>query len=160
IEFEMVSEPVVEKTPKPKPPAPKKPAQKQDDVVEEDEPVVLASAKVTYQERLPRIDGPAEAEFTGESKGLRCTFDEEEVFVAFAKMEGILEPNKGDFPAALRKKAAGSKPPRNRITFVALLRKERCKVLFDVNGADRDEMTEEAGTLFEQIEKAWSSEGS
>src|SRR5262249_47048455 len=46
------------------------------------------------------------------------------------------------------------KPPRNRLTLYAQLRKKRCKVIFDVGGDDRDEMTQEAKVLFKQIQKA------
>ncbi len=46
------------------------------------------------------------------------------------------------------------KPPRNRIVVLARLRKQRCKLVFDVHGADRDEMTEEAKILYKQIQKA------
>jgi hypothetical protein len=46
------------------------------------------------------------------------------------------------------------KPPRNRITVIALIRKQRHKVSFDVNGDSRDEMNEEAKVLYKQIQKA------
>lgn len=46
------------------------------------------------------------------------------------------------------------KPPRNRIAVFARIRKERCKIYFDTDGASRDEMNEEARLLFKQIQKA------
>jgi len=46
------------------------------------------------------------------------------------------------------------KPPRNRITIIALIRKQRRKVSFDVNGDSRDEMNEDAKVLYKQIQKA------
>jgi len=46
------------------------------------------------------------------------------------------------------------KPPRNRITVFAKVRKERCKIYFDVNGTSRDEMNQEAKALYKQIQKA------
>src|SRR5262249_53871426 len=46
------------------------------------------------------------------------------------------------------------KPPRNRLVVVARLRKQRCKLLFDVHGSDRDDMTEEAKILYKQVQKA------
>lgn len=46
------------------------------------------------------------------------------------------------------------KPPRNRLTAFARIKKARCKILFDVSGADRDEMNEEARVTYKQIQKA------
>src|SRR5205823_10278982 len=46
------------------------------------------------------------------------------------------------------------RPPRNRIVLNATLRKQRCKVLFDLNGADTTEMSAQAKVLYKQIEKA------
>src|SRR5262249_32681174 len=46
------------------------------------------------------------------------------------------------------------KPPRNRITVLAQLRKKRCKVYFDIGSGDRDEMTEEAKIFFKKIQDA------
>jgi hypothetical protein len=164
---------------------------------------ILAEASVTYREGLPKVDGPLTAQLLVESTGLRFQFEDEadaEFFLAFEKVENVLEPAKGDFPPAMKKKALGAKiggkagqlasglvgswlggdtgkavskvgssaskmaeasgdlgkPPRNRLTVYARLRKDRCKILFDVNGADRAEMNEEAGLLFKKIQKARS----
>jgi hypothetical protein len=46
------------------------------------------------------------------------------------------------------------KPPRNRITVIALLRKERCKVRFDAYGDSREDMNAEAKALYRHIKKA------
>ena len=46
------------------------------------------------------------------------------------------------------------KPPRNRLTVFARIRKERCKIYFDINGDGRDEMNEEAKVIYKQIQKA------
>jgi hypothetical protein len=47
------------------------------------------------------------------------------------------------------------KPPRNRIAIYVRLRKQRTKVAFDVNGANRNEMTEEAQLFYKKIRKAY-----
>jgi hypothetical protein len=46
------------------------------------------------------------------------------------------------------------KPPRNRITVIARLRKVRCKVRFDANGDNREDMNTEAKALYRHISKA------
>jgi hypothetical protein len=57
---------------------------------------------------------------------------------------------------AASKGADLGKPPRNRITVIAQLRKQRCKIYFDVHGKGKDgfEMTEEAKLFYKKIQKA------
>ena len=52
------------------------------------------------------------------------------------------------------------KPPRNRLTIFAQLKKGRCKIYIDVSGDSRDEMNDEAKALYKTIQKArdkWST---
>jgi len=222
VEFEMVSdsgegedlmelETIEEEKPKKKP-APRKAKDEEDDIEEieeeeedeaeeEEEAEILAEEIVTYREGLPEMDGPLTAKLFVESVGLRFEFEDDdgtEFPVSFDKVESVLEPTKGDFPPAMKKKAMGAKagammgklasgllgkmigdsagdlvskvggkasemaakagdlgkPPRNRITIYARLRKKKCKVIFDVHGADREEMAEQAKAFYKQIEKA------
>jgi hypothetical protein len=46
------------------------------------------------------------------------------------------------------------KPPRNRITVYARIKKERSKIRFDTSGEDSEEMTQEAKVLYKQLQKA------
>jgi hypothetical protein len=163
-----------------------------------DKPEVLAEMSVTYREGLPDVAGPLLATLYVEATGLRFEFDEVDFCIAFAKVENVLKPARGDFPQAMKKKALAAKvggkagklaagllgkmiggdageavakvgggagnmaegmgelgkPPRNRITVIARLRQERCKVYFDANGVSTQEMNEEARLLFEHIQKA------
>lgn len=219
IEFEMVGEvdeieeveelaelEVIEPEPSPKKSArPDKEEEQEAELVEDEpepEPELLAEIEVTYRAGLPDLDGETVGKLCVETTGLRFLFEdgdeEEEYPISFKKIENVMEPCKGDFPKAMKRKAlaknlggkagklaagllgkwmggdagklvgkvggaagdltAGSgnlgKPPRNRITVVARLRKQRCKIYFDVHGADGFEMTQEAKLLFKQIQKA------
>lgn len=44
--------------------------------------------------------------------------------------------------------------PNNRITVVARLQGERCKVRFDINGDNREEMNEQTERIFKKLQKA------
>jgi len=166
---------------------------------EEEEPEVIAEMEVTYRQGVPDLNGPVAGVLVLETTGICFVVKEEEQFyLPFDKVENVLEPGKGDFPQAMKRRALGAKlggkagklaagllgrwigdtagslvekvgkgaagmvegggelgkPPRNRIVVVARLRKKRCKVQFDVHGADRDEMTAEARALYKRIQKA------
>ena len=208
VEFEMVEETVEEvveleeiEPAEEKPAKPKKEREKEKKE-EGPEPELLAEAGVVYREGLPDLDGPIVGILQVESTGLRFLFEgddeDDEYAISFKKIENILEPVKGDFPPAMKKKAMGKKiggvagkfaaglvgkwiggdagklvesagktaggmasasgnlgkPPRNRIAILATIRKERCKIYFDSDGGDRDEMNEEARILYKQIQKA------
>jgi uncharacterized protein DUF4339 len=208
VEFEMVEEtaedlveleelePVEEKPAKSKKEKEKEPEE------DEPEPELIAEVAVIYREGLPDLDGPVSGTLQVESTGLRFLFEtddeDDEYALSFKKIDNVLEPVKGDFPPAMKKKALGKKiggvagkfaaglvgkwmggdagklvesagktagnaaatsgnlgkPPRNRIAVLATVRKERCKIYFDTDGADRDEMNEEARLLYKQIQKA------
>jgi hypothetical protein len=208
VEFEMVEEsaedlveleelePVEEK------PAKGKKEKEKDKEEDEPEPELIAEAAVVYREGLPDLDGPISGTLQVESTGLRFLFEtddeEDEYAISFKKIDNVMEPVKGDFPPAMKKKAMGKKiggiagkfaaglvgkwmggdagklvesagktagnaasasgnlgkPPRNRVAVLATIRKERCKIYFDADGADRDEMNEEARILYKQIQKA------
>lgn len=60
----------------------------------------------------------------------------------------------GEAANALSSAGDLGRPPRNRLIVTATLRKEKVKILFDVNGDTREEMNEEAQALYKQIEKA------
>ena len=46
------------------------------------------------------------------------------------------------------------KPPRNRLTIFAQLKKGRCKIYIDIAGDTRDEMNEEAKVIYKKIQSA------
>ena len=46
------------------------------------------------------------------------------------------------------------KPPRNRLTIFAQLKKGRCKIYIDIGGDTRDEMNEEAKVIYKKIQGA------
>ena len=46
------------------------------------------------------------------------------------------------------------KPPRNRLTIFAQLKKGRCKIYIDIGGDTRDEMNEEAKVIYKKIQSA------
>jgi hypothetical protein len=168
---------------------------------EEPEPELLAEVPITYREGLPDVDGPLLATLYVESTRLRFVFDDEDMEdfpISFERIENVLEPARGDFPQAMKKKALAAKvsgkvgklaagmvgqmiggstgdlvekvgggasgmaekggdlgrPPRNRITFIALFRKERHKVRFDTYGDSREDMSAEAKALYRQIRDA------
>jgi hypothetical protein len=82
---------------------------------EEEEPEeseLLAEVPVIYREGLPGIEGPLEATLCVESTRLRFVFDAEDMEefpISFEKVENIMEPSRGDFPAAMKKKALAAK---------------------------------------------------
>jgi hypothetical protein len=80
----------------------------EDAPAEAPEPELLAEASVTYREGLPDIQGPRLATLLVESDCLRFTFadeDERDYRIAFPKVVALLEPARGDFPEAIKKKA-------------------------------------------------------
>lgn len=87
-----------------------RPAKKQPEPEEEEEPEVLAETEVTYRDGHPDSDGPLVGVLCVQTDGLRFLVeDEEEFFIPFKKVETLMEPAKGDFPDALKRKALGAK---------------------------------------------------
>jgi hypothetical protein len=79
---------------------------------DEPEPELLAEVSVTYREGLPDVPGPQVAVLYVESTGLRFSFDnkdEDDFIISFEKIDHVLEPARGDFPQAMKKKAMAAK---------------------------------------------------
>ena len=131
---------------------------------EETEEVRISFAKID------NVLEPAKGDFPPEmkSKALKAKVAGKAGQLASGLLGKWMGGTAGDMTAKLgssaSKMAEGAgdlgKPPRNRLTIFAQLKKGRCKIYFDANGSTRDEMNEEAKVLYKTIQKArdkWSN---
>ena len=91
---------------------PEKPKKKKEEPKEEEEapPEIVAEANIVYREGHPDLKGPITGKLTVETTGLRFQFEDDDEFrISFKKVENVLEPVKGDFPPAMKKKALAGK---------------------------------------------------
>jgi hypothetical protein len=128
--------------------------------------------------RLPfaKIDSvlePAKGDFPPEmkKKAMKAKVAGKAGKLAAGMVGGWLGGSAGNATEKLGKGAANmaeqagnlGKPPRNRLTVLATIRKERAKIYLDVSGQTSEEMTEEAKILYKKIQKArdkWSNKDS